>query len=131
MKKIIVASTNKQVLDAAIKANSLFPTFFNTISMGNTDAVVSYINYEMPEIKILDYSSAEIDCEKIIEAIHSDSWLHYGGIIAVCANREEVKKREMVKDNNIIAVLTVSDFENNYGRLLKILYQNQRFLFTR
>lgn len=131
MKKIIVASTNKQVLDAAIKANSLFPTFFNTISMGNTDAVVSYINYEMPEIKILDYSSAEIDCEKIIEAIHSDSWLHYGGIIAVCANREEVKKREMLKDNNIIAVLTVSDFENNYGRLLKILYQNQRFLFTR
>ena len=99
--------------------------------MGDTDAVVSYINYEMPEIKILDYSSSGIDCEKIIETIHADSWLHYGGIIAVCENRDEVKKMEMVKDNNIIAVLTVSDFEHNFGRLLKILYQNQRFLFTR
>ncbi|MBR6081101.1 MAG: cyclic nucleotide-binding domain-containing protein [Treponema sp.] len=131
MKKIIVASTNQKIIDTAVKANSLFPTFFSSITMGDTDAVVSYINYEMPEIKILDYSSSGIDCEKIIETIHADSWLHYGGIIAVCENRDEVKKMEMVKDNNIIAVLTVSDFEHNFGRLLKILYQNQRFLFTR
>jgi hypothetical protein len=96
MKKIIVASSIQKVIDTALKANSLFPTFFNSITMGDTDAVVSYINYEMPEIKILDYSSSGIDCEKIIETIHADSWLHYGGIIAVCENRDEVKKMEMV-----------------------------------
>lgn len=131
MKKIIVASTNKRVIDTATKANSLFPTFFNSINIQDTESIVAYINYEMPEIKVLDYTSAEIDCEKILEAIHSDSWLHYGGIIAICNNREEVREKEMMKDDNIISVLTISDFEEHFGRLLRILYQNQKFLFTR
>ncbi len=131
MKKIIVASTNKTIIDTAINANSLFPTFFNSITIGDTDAAISYINYEMPEIKVLDYTSPEINCVKILDNINSDSWLHNGGIIAVCESRDEVKQKEMLKDDNIIAIMTVSDFENHFGRLLRILYQNQKFLFTR
>ncbi len=131
MKKIVVASTNQKVLDTAVKAKSLFPSFFDSISFEKTDDVISYINYEMPEIKVLDFSSPEIDCNKILEAINSDSWLHYGGIIAICSNREEVRQMEMIKDDNIISVLTVPDFEHHFGRLLRILYQNQKFLFTR
>lgn len=131
MKKIVVASTNQAVISTAKKANSLFPTFFHATIFGNTESIISYINYELPELKVLDYSSEEIDCPKVLEAINEDAWLHYGGIIAVCKDRESVKQMEMLKDGNIISVLTVDDFQNHFGRLLRILYQNQKFLFTR
>ena len=131
MKKIVVASTNKTVIQTAKKANSLFPTFFQCTSFGNTESIISYINYELPEIKVLDYTSKDIDCEAILESINSDAWLHYGGTIAICKDREAVRQMESIKDDNIISVLTVSDFEQHFGRLLRILYQNQKFLFTR
>ncbi len=131
MKKIVVASTNKNVIAAAKKANSLFPMFFSTSFFGNTESIVSYINYEMPEIKVLDYTSEGIDCAQILDSINADAWLHYGGIIAVCKDREAVRNMEMLKDANIISVMTVSDFQEHFGRLLRILYQNQKFLFTR
>ncbi|MBP5751579.1 MAG: ATP-binding protein, partial [Treponema sp.] len=131
MKKIVVASTNKTVIQTAKKANSLFPTFFQCTIFGNTESIISYINYELPEIKVLDYTSSDIDCEAVLDSINSDAWLHYGGTIAICKDREAVRQMESIKDDNIISVLTLSDFEQHFGRLLRILYQNQKFLFTR
>ena len=130
MKKIVTASQNPEVIKAVQDACRQYNTFATSV-FGNTDATISFINFEIPEIKVLDYTSDEIDCKQILEAIHGDSWLHYGGIIAVCKDTKQVHELEDQKDENILAVLTVSDFKAHCARLLKILHQNQQFLFTR
>ncbi|MCF0241597.1 MAG: cyclic nucleotide-binding domain-containing protein [Treponema sp.] len=131
MKNILTASTNPKVVTTVITACKKYAAYFAAEVFGVTEAVISYINYEIPEIKILDYSSPDIDCNKILETIKSDSWLHYGGIIAVCENASKVEELEELKDNNFIAILTVQNFREHFERILRILWQNQQFLFNR
>lgn len=131
MKKIFVASTNQQVINTVEEACKHFPNFFSAHSMPTTDTAIGYINYEIPEIKVLDYTSKEIDCGKILETINADAWLHYGGIIAVCKDDDQVKLIEYIKDDNILSILPMDDFKHNFEHLLNILYQNQQFFYTR
>lgn len=131
MKKILTASTNKTVIDTVTTACQRYSAYFTTDVLGSTDPVISYIDYELPEIKVLDYTSKEIDCDRIIGAIKSDSWLHYGGIIAVCKDAKQVQELEELKDNNMVAIQTVENFTKHFSRILRILWQNQQFLFNR
>lgn len=131
MKKILTASTNNEVINTVKMACKKYAAYFDAEVFGDTEPVISFINYEIPEIKVLDYSSKNIDCAKILEAIKSDSWLHYGGIIAVTENNRQKEELEELKDNNMIAVLTVQNFKIHFERVLRILWQNQQFLFNR
>lgn len=131
MKKILTASTNREVIETVKRACNKFAAYFEAVVFGDTEPVISFINYEIPEIKVLDYTSQAIDCEKILEAIKSDAWLHYGGIIAVCETARQVEQLEELKDNNMVAILTVKNFKLQFQRVLRILWQNQQFLFNR
>lgn len=131
MKKILTASANLSVIETVKNACKLFYTFFCTEVLDSTEEIIRYIDYELPEIKVLDFTSTSIDCEKILKTINEDPWLHYGGIIIVCKNRSQVEELEKRKDLNTLAVQTISDFQEHFTRVLRILYQNQQFLFNR
>ncbi|MCR4821318.1 MAG: cyclic nucleotide-binding domain-containing protein [Treponema sp.] len=131
MRKILTASTNKNVIDTVKNACDLFSSFFTTDIFKSTDEIIRYIDYELPEIKVLDFTSDSIDCSRILQNIADDSWLHYGGVIAVCGNHSQVVELEHKKNPNILAIHTVGEFQNHFTRILRILYQNQRFLFNR
>lgn len=131
MKKILVSSTNPVVIEAAKKACLTYKDSFDVIFCPDTDEALGFIDYELPEIKILDFSSEDIDCDRILNAIDADPWLHNGGIVAVAPNMSEVQNIQERKDPNILIVQTVNTFKDNFIRLLKILLSNQQFLFSR
>ena len=131
MKKILTASRNETVIDTVKTACQRYSAYFDTDVFDDTDKIISYIDYELPEIKVLDYTSETIDCDRILSAINSDAWLHYGGIIAVCSDAKQVQQLEELKDNNMVAIQTVKDFTRHFSRILRILWQNQQFLFNR
>lgn len=131
MRKILTASANQNVINTVQKACDSFSSFFTTDVFDSTDEIIRYIDYELPEIKVIDFTSQNIDCDKILQNIADDTWLHYGGVIAVCSDRKQVSELEHRKNPNILAIHTVSDFQNHFTRILRILYQNQRFLFNR
>lgn len=131
MKKIITASSNNDVINTVKNACNLFSSFFCTEVLSSTEDIIRYIDYELPEIKVLDFTSENIDCNKILENIGEDAWLHYGGVIAVCKNHSQVEDLEQRKDLNMLTIQTVSDFTEHFTRILRILYQNQQFLFNR
>ena len=82
MKKILIASTNKEVISTVKSATQKFSENFDPIFCPDTDEALSLIDYELPEIKVLDYTSKDMDSNRILAAIHADPWLHNGGIIA-------------------------------------------------
>lgn len=131
MKKILTASANINVIDTVKNACDLFSSFFCTDVFDNTEEIIRYVDYELPEIKVLDFTSESIDCNKILSNICDDAWLHYGGVIAVCKNHKQVEELEQRKDLNMLSVQTVVDFQEHFTRVLRILYQNQQFLFNR
>ncbi|MBR5646139.1 MAG: cyclic nucleotide-binding domain-containing protein [Treponema sp.] len=131
MKKILISSTNKEILEVTKTVCRKYSDYFDPIFCPDTDESLSFIDYELPEIKLLDFTSKDIDCHRVISAIKSDPWLHNGGIIAVVENSKKVQEMEEQKDPNILIVQTVQSFKDNFDRLLRILWSNQKFLFNR
>lgn len=131
MRKVLTASSNENVISTVRNACKLYPSFFATDIFDATEDIIRYIDYELPEIKVIDFTSENIDCDKILQNIAEDTWLHYGGVIAVCKSHKQVEEIERRKNPNILAIQTISDFQNHFVRILRILYQNQRFLFNR
>ena len=131
MKKLLIASTNKEVISTVKNASKEFSEIFDPIYCPDTDEALSLIDYELPEVKVIDYTSKDMDANRILAAIHADPWLHNGGIIAVVPSPAMMQEIEDKKDPNIIIVMTLYTFKENFGRLLKILWSNQQFLFNR
>jgi anti-sigma regulatory factor (Ser/Thr protein kinase) len=131
MKKILVFSSNQKVIETVKEGCRTFADDFDSCVKTDIDETISYINYELPEIKVLDYTTSDIDCAKILLEIHGDPWLHYGGVIAVCKDRQQMKILEALKDFNILSIQTLDDFSFHFIRLLRILWQNQKFLLNR
>lgn len=131
MRKVLTASSNQTVINTVKNACELYPSFFTTDIFDSTEEIIRYIDYELPEIKVIDFTSENIDCDKILQNIADDTWLHYGGVIAVCQNHKQIEELEHRKNPNILAIQTIIDFQNHFVRILRILYQNQRFLFNR
>ena len=131
MKKLLVASSNQDVLGVVKNACLNYSNYFEAIFSSDTAEALSYIDYELPEIKILDYTSKDIDSPRILEDIHSDPWLHNGGIIAIAASPAEAQKIEDLKDPNILIVQTLYTFKQNFSGVLRSLIRNQQFLFNR
>ena len=131
MRKVLTASSNENVISTVRNACKLYPSFFATDIFDATEDIIRYIDYELPEIKVIDFTSESIDCDKILQNIAEDTWLHYGGVIAVCKSHKQVEEIERRKNPNILAIQTIPDFQNHFVRILRILYQNQRFLFNR
>jgi anti-sigma regulatory factor (Ser/Thr protein kinase) len=131
MKKILTASSNENVIATVKNVCNIYSSFFNTDIISETDEIIRYIDYELPEIKVLDFTSKDIDSTAILEAIRSDPWLHNGGIIAVAGSPSEAQKIEDLKDPNILIVQTLYTFTQNFTGLLRSLIRNQQFLFNR
>ena len=113
MKKILISSTNKEILEVTKTVCRKYSDYFDPIFCPDTDESLSFIDYELPEIKLLDFTSKDIDCHRVISAIKSDPWLHNGGIIAVVENSKKVQEMEEQKDPNILIVQTVQSFKDN------------------
>ncbi len=131
MKKILTISSNPEVLETVKNAVFTFSKYFDGEYLWETSQIITYINYELPELKILDYTSEDTDCETILATINADPWLHYGGIIAVCATKGKKRTLEELQDSNILCVLTIEEFKENLERLLKLILANQQFIFHR
>lgn len=131
MKKILVASTNQKIINTVKKTCQKYSSYFDAEIFPDTDEVLSFIDYELPEIKVLDFTSVDIDCHRIIATIDADPWLHNGGIIAIVKNPVQAQEIEATKDPNILIVQTEYTFLENFTRLLRILWVNQHFLFNR
>ncbi len=131
MKKILIASANVRIKKAMERIQSKYAAYFDFDFCVSTEEVIRTIYYELPEIKIIDFTSSQIKWRKILHAIGEDPWLHNGGIIAIAKDPAQVHMIESLKNSNIMFVQTVNGFIKNFSSLLRILLQNQQFLYSR
>ena len=131
MKKILISSSNKEVIAAVKDACRTYSDYFDPLYSPDTDETMSLMDYEIPEVKVLDFSSKDIDNFKILSAINMDPWFHNGGVIAIAENPIQAQELEDMKNQNILIVQTLHSFISSFKRLLKVLWSNQHILFNR
>lgn len=120
-------SLNSFIQAQSEKANREYTPVF----MKDKGEVIAYLKYELPEIKMIYFSDPSVEAGAILDEIRKDPWLHYGGVVAIHDDLDEKELLEMMRDQNVIAVLRRKELERGFGRLMKILAQNKQILFQR
>jgi anti-sigma regulatory factor (Ser/Thr protein kinase) len=131
MRKIPVVSSDETINEIVRLECGRTEGEFAPVFISDRGAVIEYLKYELPEIKIFWFSDPVVDCIGILREIQEDPWLHYGGIIAIHDSADEKGLLEAMRDVNIVAVIRRHDFVSSLPRLLRIIRQNKQILFQR
>ncbi|TFG82243.1 MAG: hypothetical protein E4H20_08095, partial [Spirochaetales bacterium] len=131
MRKIPVISSDVKLNDFISTQCHSFGAEFVPIFLTEREEITAFLKYELPEIKIINFSDDSVDLDILREEIRKDPWLYYGGIIAIHDNMDEKLLQEAMSGQNVIAVLRKREVERGFLRLLKILRQNKQILFQR
>lgn len=131
MKSIPIVCKTPSTVDAFQAACDKSMGEFLPIILNVQEDIISYFNYELPEIKIIDFGDKSLNALSLMKLVHEDPWLLYGGIIAIAENTHQKSEIEKQRDPNILLVLSRASFEENTDRILRILTRNNQFLFNR
>ena len=127
MRCIPLVTTAKSTIKAIIEA-SLFFNDTKIVVLESYTEVLTYFQYQMPEIKIIDFMDTNIEGEKCLKIIKTDPWLLFGGVIAITNTMEQKIKLEQLKEPNFLFVITREEFERHATQIIRILEKNAFFL---
>jgi len=101
------------------------------LPLADAGQALEYLNIEMPELVIVNFSDPAIDAFAILDTIMGDPWLHHGGIVALCGSAKDMKRVDEVQGANIIASLSHDDISGQLQKVMGIIESNRRILFQR
>lgn len=129
MSNMAVISTDDELNDRVKSICQKFEHSFQLHCIGSVETAIEFLQYDMPEIILLNYSEDNIDISKILDTIRNDPWLHYGGLIIVHKSTEYKMVLQAIPNLNVIACVSRRNFVRDFSLLLHILIQNRHFLF--
>jgi anti-sigma regulatory factor (Ser/Thr protein kinase) len=92
---------------------------------------VEYINTELPDIVLINFSDTAMDCFALLDMMMKDRWLLNTGIIAFSKCAEDTKRLENLQSANIIATIEELQIAPSLPKILSIILKNRRILFQR
>jgi len=134
MIRVPIVTSDPSIIQLVQEAAAGLSDELQPVLLSGRDAVVEYLKYELPEIKILDCSGEGENADEalqILDAIRDDPWLHYGGVVAIHSGNDDQAIQERLRDSNVLALLRRRELQHSIERLLRILARNKQFLFQR
>jgi anti-sigma regulatory factor (Ser/Thr protein kinase) len=131
MRNLAVLSADEELNEMIRSACREFDDEFTPAFRSDAASFVQYLNYELPEIDIVHYSSHSVDVTAAFEAIKNDRWLHYGGSIVIYEDHNEHELLERFRGVNLIALIPRDRTPIYLPRALSVLYLNRSILFQR
>jgi hypothetical protein len=126
------------VISSDAKINELIQKEFDAeltdqyiLRFPNEAEVSDFLNFELPEIVIINFSDNQIDTMGLIDEVRNDSWLHNFGIIGLFdpeTHGEEELLQEL-KNVNILALLNYHRIRSHITKSVEIIYENRQIIF--
>jgi len=132
MESIVVSCSDREVIEKirnVIERN--FKKRFSLRFPPTEKAVLEILDFEIPELLIVNFSDSELDNAKLRDSIMQDSWLHDFGIIGLY-DIEFDREETIIAENRDINLLTLVDFgriKSHLGKSLEILDKNRQMIF--
>ncbi|MCL2880993.1 MAG: cyclic nucleotide-binding domain-containing protein [Treponema sp.] len=97
------------------------------------DEILEFLNYDLPEIVLINFSDPGIDIDDIVSCFKNDKWLLNFGIIGIFSgeNHNEESYLEKYKSINILAMMDVSRLRSHLIKNIQIIEQNYQIIFQR
>jgi len=132
METIIVSCSDQEVIkNIRNVVERDFNTRFSLRVPPTEKAILEVLDFETPELVIVNFSDPELDSIRIRDAIIQDSWLHNFGIIGLY-NIEVDREESIIDRNRDINLLTLMDFgriRSHLSKSLEILDANRQMIF--
>lgn len=128
-----ILNTDGQVKSALEKAFSANEGKKYRIKIIGTDEdeLYHFLDFDLPELVVVNFSDPEIDLDLLVEKIRSDSWLHNFGIIGIY-DRKLAKEEEIfnqAKDINVLTLLDKTKILSHLVKVLDIVDRNRQIIF--
>ncbi len=108
-----------------------FADEFTPVFLKDEASFVQVLNYEFPEIDIINFTDPEINTKETLELIKNDPWLHFGGSIVLYQKETEKEVLSQLTGVNIIALIHIQWLATYLPRILRVLSQNRGIIFQR
>jgi anti-sigma regulatory factor (Ser/Thr protein kinase) len=95
--------------------------------------MLEFLNYELPEIVIINLSDPLIDVDEVISHIRNDKWILNFGIIGVFSQEKDIEEN-LLKKYKAINVLTLLDnyrLRSHLVKSIQIIEENYQIIFQR
>lgn len=108
-----------------------FAEDFTPVFLKDQESFVQYLNYEFPEIDIINFTDPEINTRETFDVIKNDPWLHFGGSIVLYQKETEKEILQQLSGVNIVALIHIPWVKTYLPRILRVLSQNRGIIFQR
>ncbi len=126
-----VLSSNQQLSTNIKHACEAFHEDFEVDLFEDDDSFAQYLNYELPDLVVLDVSDPVLGIRQLLIELKDDPWLHFGGVIFVYDQERVGVVPSAIRDVNLISILEYKRIDFYMPRLLRILSHNRNILYQR
>ncbi len=93
--------------------------------------ILEFLNFDLPEIVILNFSDTRIETRSIVEQVRNDTWLHNFGIIGLFNPQQfdEEKLLGELKNVNVLALLSFQRIRSHITKSVQIIDENRQIIF--
>ena len=112
----------------------LFSDFGDDIRLdfpGSEDELTEILNFNMPDLLIVNFSESRFKSGKVSRSIMEDSWLHQFGTIGLY-DRSEDREEEIFQEYthfNILALIDVRRIKSWLAKSTRIIAENKQLVF--
>lgn len=105
----------------------------NTKFLMDEEEIIDFINFELPELIIINFSDTGIDLNSLLLKIREDPWLNTFGILGLY-DSENVKEEDILtqfQDYNILSLIDYIRISTSLIKCINIILENKQIVFNK
>ena len=106
---------------------------YTLLFLEQEDEIMEFLNYNLPELVVINFSDPKINISKIIDHIQNDRWILNIGIVGLFSDGTD-KEEKLLKKYKAINVLTLLDnyrLRSHLVKSIQIIEENYQIIFQR
>ncbi len=121
----------KRKIETAFRKEKCYD--FPMVMMANERKILESLNFDLPEIVIMNCTDPKVSYKSIAEQVRKDSWLHSFGIIGLYDSdkKKEHDLMEELKDLNILVMLDYSRIASHIVKSVNIIAKNWQLIYQK
>ena len=106
---------------------------YKPVFISSEEDIYEFINYELPEIIVINFSDQLIELNSLIKRLEVDAWLHYFGIIGIFDQQQidEDDLLDKLKNINVLTLLSSFRIKSHLMKSVDIIRDNYQIIFQR
>ncbi len=121
----------KEKIEKAFKRERCYN--FPIAMMASERRILESLNFDLPEIVIMNCTDPKVSYKSIADQVRKDSWLHSFGIIGLYNGdeRNEQELMEELRDLNVLVMLDYSRIASHIVKSVNIIAKNWQLIYQK